>query len=598
MNSLWRAAQPATWALRAYAWPAVWLTLAGMLALAIGLPVMAGTPGLELAPVRASDFGIEWTTLAVPPTAIQQHALRALSAELMNLAIVVLLVAAVTIAALSLVRASARRTELGVRRAVGASQRDIRFAALIEGGVLAGIAVVLGTSAGVVGVHLALANWPGSASVGPLGPILVTIAGLGGVIVAGALLPVVTTRARRVSTIPATPPHGLVVPALQLGISLAVLVAAAQLGRSADAVVSAARTGAGDGSLFTVAAPGPRPVDRATQYATLLRELRSAKQLDIVSLSSVGALAGLGTEDLVLTDCGRCFQGGLPMPTHPVPAILHAVSPDTFRALGAPLVAGRGFASSDGWRESGHVAVVNEALAARHFEDGHAVGRRVFLGRNGWYTVIGVVRDKTGVGFAAGTASPYAVYVSALEQPPDRAELLLRGRGAAAARIVRRAVGVAFGGQGDVLYADQERRVLAAQAAPLRWFGRLFGLEGGGALLIAVIGTFAMMRMWVQGALPELATRRAAGATKRDVLRFVLVKAAIVGVGGVVVGLWLGIIVSGLLASVVGALPVRSPDLVIPPAAALVAAALLGALMPAWTAVRATPAALFGSNAA
>jgi len=595
MNVLRRAAQPAAWALRTYAWPALWLTLAGVLALAIGLPVMAGTPRLQLAPVPATDFGIEWTTLAVPPTAIQQHSLRALSALIMNLAIVVLFVAAVTITALSFVRAAARRTELTVRRAVGASVRDLRLAAWIEGGVLAGIAVVLGTSAGAVGAHLALANWPGSASVGPLGPILVAIAGLGGVIVAGALLPVVTASARRLTAVPSTPPHGLVVPALQLGISLAVLVAAAQLGHAADAVVSAARVGGGDGHIFGVAAPGPRPVDRASQYATLLRELRADGHVDIVSLTSVGVLAGLGTEDLILTDCGRCSQGGLPFPTHPVLAMVRAVSPDTFRALGVPIAAGRGFASGDGWR-AGHLAVVNETLAARHFEEGHAVGRRVFLGRNDWYTVIGVVRDRTGAGFAAGAASPYAVYVSALAQPPDRAELLVRGRGADLAPIVRRAVAVAFGGRGAVAYSGPGQRVLAAQAAPLYWFQWLFGLEGGGALLIAVIGTFAVMRMWVQGALPELATRRAVGATKRDVLRFVLMKAALVGGGGVAVGLWLGIMVSGLVASVVGNVPARSPGLVIPPAAALVAAALLGALLPAWTAVRASPAALLGSN--
>src|SRR6202795_1161752 len=122
MSVLRRAAQPAAWALRAYAWPALWLTLAGVLALAIGLPVMAGTPGLALVPVHASDFGIEWTTLAVSPAAIQEHALHAVSGVLMNLAITVLFVAVVTIVALSFVRASARRTEIGVRRAVGASQ--------------------------------------------------------------------------------------------------------------------------------------------------------------------------------------------------------------------------------------------------------------------------------------------------------------------------------------------------------------------------------------------------------------------------------------------------------------------------------------------
>jgi putative ABC transport system permease protein len=556
---------------------------------------MAGAPHLELPTIHATDFGIEWTNLAVAPTAMQRHALRALSTLLVDLGVVVLFVAAVTIAALSFVRASARRTELGVRRAVGASQRDLRLAALIEGVVLVGIAVVLGTSAGAVGAHLALANWPGSSSVGPLGPILVTVAGLGGCIVAGTLLPAFTTRARRLSAVSAPPPHGLVVPALQLGISLAVLVAAAQLSRSAGAVVAATELSGGDGHVFQMAAPGPRQVDRAKQYATLLRELRSAEQFGIVSLTSVGALAGLGTEDLVLTDCGRCAQGGLPMPIHPVPAMLYAVSPDTFRALGVPIVAGRSFASGDGWK-AGRLAVVNEALAARHFENGHAVGRKVFLGRNGWYKVIGVVRDRPGVGFGAGVASRYAVYLSALEQPPDRADLLVRGRGADAARTVSRAVRVAFGPAGSVTHLGEEWRELAVEAAPVRWFGRLFAFEGGGALLIAVLGTFAVMRMWVQGALPELGTRRAMGATKRDLLRYVLGKAAIVGCGGVAVGLWLGIIVSGLLASVVRTLPARTPDLVVPPAAALFAAALRGALVPARTAGRATPAELLSTN--
>jgi len=595
MNPTRRAAACAVWALRTYAWPALWLTLAGVLALAIGLPVMAGATRLELAPVYATDFGIEWTSLAITPTSIQQGALHTLSSLLMNLAVVVVFVAVVTIAALSFVRASVRRTEIGVRRAVGASQHDIWLAGLIEGAVLALIAVVLGTSAGAVGARLALANWPGSASVGPLGPILVMVAGLGGVIIAGALLPTLTTVTRRSNIAPGTPPQGLVVPALQLGISLAVLVAAAQLTRSGDLVVSSTTTSERAGHIFGVAAPGPRPTDRASQYAILLHQLHSEEGLDVVSLTSIGALAGLGTEDLVLTDCGRCSSGGLPMPTHPVPAMLYAVSPDTFRALGMPIAAGRSFTNGDGW-QAGRLAVVNEALAAWHFADGNAVGRRVFVGRNGWYTVIGVVRDKNRVGFAASTASRYAVYLNALAQPPDRAELLVRGRSSDAAQAVARAVHVAFGSQANVSDSGEEGRVLAAQAAPVRWFGWLFGLEGGGALVIAAIGTFAVMRMWVRGAAPELATRRAVGATRQDVLRFVLLKAAIVGCGGVAVGLWLGIVVSGLVAATVGNLPPRTPDLVIPPATVLVAATFLGALLPARTVVRSTPAALIGSN--
>jgi hypothetical protein len=40
----------------------------------------------------------------------------------------------------------------------------------------------------------------------------------------------------------------------------------------------------------------------------------------------------------------------------------------------------------------------------------------------------------------------------------------------------------------------------------------------------------------------------------------------------------------------------RPPDFLITPALTLVAAALIGALIPAWTAVRAAPVTLLGSN--
>ncbi len=70
-----------------------------------------------------------------------------------------------------------------------------------------------------------------------------------------------------------------------------------------------------------------------------------------------------------------------------------------------------------------------------------------------------------------------------------------------------------------------EARLLDAAAAPLRWFGALFGAEGWAMLLVAVVGTFAVMWLWVASLLRELGVRRAIGARRRDVLRFVLARA-------------------------------------------------------------------------
>src|SRR5204863_382345 len=77
VSALRRATESACWALRAYAWPAVWLSLAGALALAVALPVLAGATHLGLSTVRPADFGIEWTSLAVPPAETQRRAVAA-----------------------------------------------------------------------------------------------------------------------------------------------------------------------------------------------------------------------------------------------------------------------------------------------------------------------------------------------------------------------------------------------------------------------------------------------------------------------------------------------------------------------------------------
>jgi len=589
VSALRRAAETAAWALRTYAWPAVWLSLAGALALAVALPVLSGATHLGLTTVRPTDFGIEWTSLAVPPAEIQRRAILSLSGLLVDLAVTVVGVAVLTITVLSFARASSRRTEMAVRRAVGARRRDLLGAALVEGVVLVAIAIGLRTAAGLVGGRLALAAWPGTASPGSLGPVAVAVAGIAGVILGGALLSALSRSARGRRITPSAAPQGLVLPALQLGISLALLVAAGQLGR-------AAATGAGsvpalepDALIYDVALHEP-PAQRAARYARLLRRLGTERGFSTVSLTSPGALVGLGTEDVALTECGPCGT----KPIHDVVATLRAVSPDTFRALHIPVVAGREFGAQDD-SSAAPVAVVNERLAQWHFKDGRAVGRKVFLGRNGWYTVVGVVRDRETPGFGAGLLSRYAVYVSALQQPPDHVDLLVVPRPGAPPPDAGSLARATLGASASVTFRGTGSRLLAAEAAPVHWFGGLFTLEGNVAFLIALLGTFAVLRMWVKEALLELGVRRAVGAKRRHVVGFVLARAAAVGVGGVLIGLWLGIMVSGLLAEIVPGLPARTSDVVLHPALALVSAALAGALIPAWAAVRATPAELLGS---
>jgi hypothetical protein len=456
---------------------------------------------------------------------------------------------------------------------------------------MAAAAVALGVPLGVPGGRLALSAWPGQVNPGTLFALTAVVLGVAAAVMVGAVLPMLSIR--RTSRITRSAiPNGFTVPALQLGFSLTVLVAAAQLVRHAGILLGEPRAPAhGGGQIFQISARA-RPDARAAQYASLLHRLGEGG-FDLVSLSSPGALVGLGTVDVLTADCGHCSSEGLPMPLQPTTAAIHAISADTFRALGVRVLRGRGIVDGDAWRAP-RVAVVNQAMASAHFEYGVAVGRTIQVGRgsgSGWFTVIRVVEDSKPAALGGAFQPPYAVYVRALQLPPSVSELLVRpwasgGDVAAAERTVRASLDEA----GTVIGRVGERERVDVEAAPIARFGRLMRLEGFSVLAIAVLGMFAVMQLWVWALAPDLAVRRAVGARRRHIVSYVLVRAVIVALGGVGIGLWIGQLTSGGLGSAIPGLPPRDLSLVLGPAIALVAAALAGALIPGVRAARAAPA--------
>jgi len=564
------------------------LALTAATALAALLPVTSLATRLGLPPWRGGDLGMVWSTLAESPTATRHTALLLLFQLLLGIAIGVLAVAGMTLISLSVARASARAPEVSLRRAVGASRQQLFTSALLEAGATAAAALVLGGLAGAVAARSAILAWTGDVSPPTYAPSIVAAAASVTTIVLGAILPLALPR--RTSPLPH---HGgrslhLAVPALQLGVSLTVLTAAALLRRQAgplDATYPELRAG---GQVWQVTAPEGPPDVRAARYARLLEAVGGQRAPDPVSLSSPGTLVGLGMVDVVITDCGRCSQGGLPLPLHPVPVVQHLVSADTFRVLGLAVTAGRGIAAADRWNAP-RVAVVNQALATRHFQQGEAVGRKIMIGRDrgDWYTVVGIVENQRSVGFGAGLQPPFAVYLSVLQHPARAVDLVVDRPDDAVITAVARRVRDGLGAAATMPVSTA--RLVGAEVAPLRWFGGMLGLDGWVILLVATLGTLVVMRLWVITLSYEFGLRRSVGARRRDLFGFVLWRAAGVAVGGVAIGLWLGIFVWGGLATVVARLPEWDPLLALRIAPLLAGAAFAGALPPAWQAARANP---------
>jgi putative ABC transport system permease protein len=601
-----RTILPALQVLRVYWGTAVLLVAACAAGLGVMLPVTSlahwGTSGLAptiaLAPVRSSDAGIAWGTFAQSPTELRQAALAALVRLLLGVAIGVLAVTWLTTLSVSTARADARASEIPIRRAAGASRRHLFVAALLEGCAIAVLALVVGGTAGLVAARLSLGAWPGSVGAGSPGLSVVAVVTTLGGIVLGSLLPLVfARRSSRIAVVDPTP-LGLVVPAAQLGLSLTVLVTASLLARGAARLTAASPEQSGAGQVFEITSDVARPADRASEYASLLHRLRDDPRIGVASLSGPGAVSGIGTVDIATSDCGECWWGDLVVPFHRFFATHYVVSADTFRALRLPVTAGRGLSGADDFAAR-RVAVVSRSLAAHHFQHRDAVGRRIQIGHQpgDWYTVVGVVGDQQPAGVGGGLEPRLAVYLSVLQHPPTAVDLLVRGRGDAGLldHVVSRAVGETLDRRASRMVRVSEADLLAVEAGPLRWLGAMSGVEGWGLLVIATIGTFAMMWLWVTALLGELGIRRAVGARRRDVLVFVLSRAALVAAGGVALGAWLGMIVWDALGHVVAGLSAWDPGAVARCGLLLAAAALAGALPPAWRAARACPAALIAS---
>lgn len=582
---------PLTDALREHWRTAAWLGLAAAAAIATLSPVLslsrARAPVLQPDPVRSADLLLPFTGSAQSPAALQAESIAQLLALLVVIAAAASAVAVVTGLTIQWIRSGARDIDTGVRRAVGASRRDLALSFLSEGAVIALAAVPLGLFAGNVALRLALRSWPETLGAWNYFPASIAI-GTMTVLLLGALLPLRFARGRRLVNLPANP-LSLFPPVIQVGASLAILLAATLVSKQA-ALLMGAGNAAADGTVYQLIDDGTDPATRSARYLDMLRDLAATEGIDKVSLTSPGALVGLGTVDWVETDCGQCFTGGMFVRFQDERAAHQVVSPDTFAVFGIPVVAGRTFTLEDSY-SSARVAIVNRQLAARHFENGQAVGRTIFMGTTRVpYTVVGVVDDGKAPGRSGGIQPRFAVYLSSLQHPIAAADLVIRGSAVAAATAE-----VTIARQGAIQHTrgTSESAIRLAFTLPMRWFARWFRVEAVAALLLGALGTMVSVQLWTSALLPELAIHRALGATRRRISARVLGRTVLIIAAGILVALTaVGPSLRAVLSEILGDLPLLPLSDLLLPGILLSLAAMLGALRPLHRAVTAQPAEL------
>jgi putative ABC transport system permease protein len=548
---------------------------------------------LLIATIRGGKLGLTWAPDAQGPAEIQRRAVGVLFGMLSGVAIATLGSAAITVIAIFGARAASRSVELVVRRAVGASRRALRASALVEAGIIALPVVVVGAAIGIALTRLAVGEWPGAVTHPSTGLPIALVAVLACLLFVGTLLPIVFARQGPLTD--AEPESRAIFgPAvLQLAVSIAVVTTSGLVGRHAVGVAESARAH-GERTVIQLTTRNARADELSARYAAMLHLSRAS--LGSGSLTSPGALTGLGTVGGVVTDCGDCSQGGIPSRFQMFYATHQFVSPDSFQALGLRVVAGRALELTDRWGTRG-VAVVNRALATRHFQRSGAVGRPMTVGVDKqWYTVVGVVDGPPPVGFGSRFQPPFTVYLSILQQPVDAADLLVSSPAGPRTRLAVQRELALLRPLGTEVVTTSESHLLAAEAAPVAWFARWIRVQGFATMVLATVGMFVVMRLWILSLLPELGIRRALGARRLHLLAGVLGQAASVAFVGVGAGLWFGWAVWSTLPTILTGAATWDTAVIVQVGLVLAVATFSGALMPALGAVRASPATLVSNS--
>jgi predicted permease len=526
--------------------------------------------------------------------------LKAASAGLLGAVALVLMIACGNVANLLLARGTARRRELALRAAIGASRGRLMSQLLSEGLVLA----IAGGAAGLL-----IAWWAGRAlagigtdvlpvpikfefSIDPTVLLFALTASMATAVVFGLvpalssskpeLVPALKESAEGASRRRLSMRDVLVVG--QLALSLVLLVAGALLIRGL-LVARAVDVGFDPAPLsslsFNLRMNGYDD-ERATAFA------REA----VRTLRGLPGVAGVATASR-LPLSPDVNMDGVKVPGHhaadeeETPTDTVGVGVDYFSVVGVPIVAGRMF-TEDEVANRRPVAVINETMAKQYWPDGSAVGRVIYRGDfdSEPVQVVGVARDHK---VRSVGESPRA-YLHVPERPSANIQIIVRTTTPARAALpsLRQAL-VAL--EPAIVFTEDAAAedVAATTVAPTRIGAMALGSFGALALLLAAIGLYGVIAYSVSRRTREVGIRMALGAERRQVMRLVLTQGGKLAAAGIAIGIVASAGVGRLLESLLYG--VSGYDLLAYGAAAavLMLVALAANLMPAISASRVDP---------
>lgn len=475
--------------------------------------------------------------------------------------VVVLLIGCANVAGLILARATARKSEIAVRTALGASRIRVVRQLLIEALLLGLCGGAVGILASVVFVRVGIRFVPHdiprlfNVSI-DLRVLLFSVALSAATAVVFGLLPAwrvshsdpanalrdsgaTTTAGRRRNRLQSI----LVVAETALGFIL--LIGSGLLIRSMlnllhlDPGFNVQETVHFDIALSQTRYPDPGKVPF---FQKLLPELGGLP--GVISVSAGHPLPGRGGGWIDFT-----IPGHIDPPDNLPSCNMSAVLPGFFETLSIPLLHGRTFTNHDNLAASPPVAIISRAFALKYFPNEDPIGH--YLTPKFEYStepivarqIIGVVGDTLG---GDPWDDPYMprFYLPYAQNPThQRPRIVMKVSGdpfnyeSAVRAVVQR-----FDAEAPVFDYHTFEDTLHEMSEQPRFEAALVSMFAAIALLLSALGLYAVLSYLVAERMRELALRIALGASRGDILAIVFRRAFALGVLGILIGLFASVI--------------------------------------------------------
>ncbi len=527
---------------------------------------------------------------------------------LLGAVILTLLIACANVANLFLVRADQRRREFAVKAALGASRLRVWRQVLTEGALLALAGAALGTLLAVWALRLlpivspveiprfdeiALDPRIFAATLG-----LCLFCGLLCTLVpalqAGRLdLDSVLRSGGRRGSGAGSPRLRQALVVTEVGLAVVLVVGSGLLLRSFSRL-SAVDPGFERGHVLTFKVlpqrEGYPEMHRLTGfYDRFFAELRTIPGVTSVAAAYDHPLDSNWTQSFRLTAglISDEWQGGA----------FRTVTPEYFTTMGIENVAGRDFIAGDDAQGPGAV-IVNETFVRQHFPDRDPLGQTMEMVTTHWqwgddaipssFRVVGVVEDVRFKGLAS--SSEAAFYLPYRQTPHHVMTTLVRTQRDAKALIpeVRTRLR-AIDPQVPIAGIETLDTLLSAEVAKPRFSALILTGFATGALLLAVLGMWAVLSYAVRQRVHEIGIRMALGAAGRQVFRWAIwhgLRPVLIGLGA---GLLAAVALSRLLRGVLFEIEPTDPVTFLTVPILLLAAAFLACAVPSLKAAGTDP---------